>query len=71
MQLTRFRALSLFENHRIGPSVARDSSVTSVTSLLLALPLMWRNHRRLLDTAGIQVLEVSFEVLSEMVGRLA
>jgi len=32
---------------------------------------MWRNHRRLLDTAGIQVLEVSFEVLSEMVGRLA
>jgi hypothetical protein len=68
VQLTKFSALPLFGSPWIGQSVARASSVASFTSLLLALRCARRNHRRPLAGARMEVLEVSFEVLSGMIG---
>lgn len=69
VQLTKFGAQSHFGNRRIGRSVACASSSTSFTSLLLALRFVRRNRWRLRATARMQVLEVSFEVLSAIVGE--
>jgi hypothetical protein len=68
VQLTIFSALSLVANPRIGRSDARASSVTSFTSFVLAHGFVRCNNWRRLAASRMQVLEVSFAVLSEMVG---
>ena len=67
VQLTKFGALSLFGNPRIGRSDAHASSATSFTSLVLAHRFAGCDHRGCLAAARMQVLEVSFTVLSETV----
>lgn len=69
VQFTRLSALSLLGNLRIGQSVVRASSATSCTSLLFARRFVRRNHRRMLANERVEVLEVSFEVLSAMAGE--
>lgn len=71
VQLTNFSALSLFGSRHIARSDARVSSVTSFASLVLACRFVRCNHRRLQATKRLQVLEVSLEVLSEMIGALS
>lgn len=67
VHLTSFSAPSLFGSPRIGGSDARASSLAAITSLVLAHRSVQRDHRRRrLAAARMQVLEVSFEVLSEM-----
>ena len=68
VQLTKLRALPLYTNPWVGQSVARAWSVTSFTSLLFARRFVRRNHQRLLANERVEVLEVSFEVLSGMIG---
>ena len=67
VQLTKLDALSLFGESWIARSVARASSVTSFTSLLLALRFVRCNHRRRLAPERMQALQVPLEVLSRMI----
>src|SRR5690348_15142584 len=64
VQLTKCSALPLFESPWIGRAVAHASSAKPFTSLLRALRFVRCNHRRPPATARMEVLEVSFEVLS-------
>src|SRR5579883_97633 len=64
VQLGKFSALSLIGSPRIARSDARASSVMSFTPLLLPGRIERCNHRWRLAAARVQVLEVSFAVLS-------
>lgn len=69
VRLTKLSALSFFGSPQIGRSDARISSVASFASLVLAHRVVRCNYRQRLAAARMQVLEVSFEILREMVGR--
>jgi small-conductance mechanosensitive channel len=62
--LQELLSLPLFQNPVLAWLVALAVSVALVTVLLLSRRAIRRYHRRLLDTEGVQLLEIPMEVLS-------